>query len=174
MYILMRWWCQLYHCENNVHSDEMMMSAISLWEQCTFWWDGDVSYIIVRTMYILQNVHCSHNDIADIIISSKCTLFSQWYSWQIAHLVYNNNHSLWYQQFILCCLEKEIDEKIFNGFFDEMMMSAISLWEQCTFWWDDDVSYIIVSTMYILMRWWCQLYHCENNVHSDEMMLTMI
>jgi hypothetical protein len=104
MYILMRWWCQLYHGENNVHSDEMMMSAISWWEQCTFWWDDDVSYIIVSTMYIMmrwwcqlyhcennvhsdemttshQNVHCSHHDIADIIISSECTLYSQWYSW---------------------------------------------------------------------------------------------
>ena len=30
----------------------------------------------------------------DIIISSKCNMFSPWYGWKIAHLALNNNHSL--------------------------------------------------------------------------------
>ena len=29
-----------------------------------------------------------------ILISSKCNLFSPWYSWQISHLVFNNNRPL--------------------------------------------------------------------------------
>jgi len=35
-----------------------------------------------------------------------CNLFSQWYSWSIAHLVLNNNHSIthWYNLTFLCQL----------------------------------------------------------------------
>jgi len=32
---------------------------------------------------------------SDIIISSKCYLFSPWYSWKIAHLALNNQHTLY-------------------------------------------------------------------------------
>jgi hypothetical protein len=48
-YVWWRWWCQLYHCENKLRLMEMMMSAISLWEQVTSDGDDDVSYIIART-----------------------------------------------------------------------------------------------------------------------------
>ena len=34
---------------------------------------------------------CTKGDI--IIVSSKCNLFAPWYSWTIAHLELNNNHS---------------------------------------------------------------------------------
>jgi hypothetical protein len=43
---------------------------------------------------------CWYLSKTDIIISSKCNLFSPWYSWQ-AHLTLNNNHSLTHETLIL-------------------------------------------------------------------------